>query len=284
MVGFRKSKCAKASTDGHPASMMRVMADEESDEREDRQRVSKQAAVDEALALYRSRPHAVLSTLSARFDGWPFASVVPYARDRQGRALIYVASIAQHTKNMVADPRISLFVNPDVPQGEDAQTYGRLTLMGRAEPVPPQSYDDAFARYLAALPQADKYKRTHDFGLWRVELMQARWIGGFGKIFWMGPELFAESPSQDPLVEAADGIVAHMNEDHGDALVTYCEAFYGVRPTGARMVGIDRFGFDVEAEDPQRRFRFSFPASIGPEEARGAIVALLKTARTKLGL
>ncbi len=268
------------STESRGRPKIPAMADEELDEREDRQQVTKQAAIDEALAMYRERPHAVLSTLSARYEGWPFASVVPYAKDREGRALIYVASIAQHTKNMIADPRVSLFVNPEVDEGEDAQNYGRLTLMARATPVPAGEKADAFARYLAALPVADKYKRTHDFGLWRLDLMQARWIGGFGKIFWMGPELFAEDPKQDPLRASAEGIISHMNADHAEALATYCEAFYGVKPQAARMVGIDRFGFDVEAE--ARRFRFDFPVPIGPDEARGAIVALLKTARAKL--
>ncbi len=258
------------------------MADESPDEIEANQQVPREAAEDEARAMYRRQPHAVLSTLSARFEGWPFASVVPYAPDAQGRPLIYIASIAQHTKNLKADPRCSLFVNPEVPQGDDAQTYGRLTVMARAQPVPEADREDAFARYLARLPVANKYEMTHDFSLWRLEPVQSRWIGGFGKIFWMPAEALQEDPSQDPLRESAEGIVQHMNEDHADAVRTYCEAFYQVVPKGARMVGIDRFGFDVQAEQPNQRFRFDFPEAIEASEARGAIVDMLKRARLKL--
>lgn len=248
---------------------------------EKNQLVPRAAATDEAVALYRARPHGVLGTLSARGDAWPFASVVPFSPDRWGRPVIYVASIAEHTRNLKADGRASLFLQPEVPAGVDAQTLPRLTLMGRFNPLPKQDETDAFARFVAALPVARDYERTHDFSLWRMTVEKARFIGGFGKIFWLEPDAFLVDPARDPLLPVAERVVSHMNEDHADALVTYCQAFYGLTPSEVKMIGVDQGGFDLEADG--RRLRFTFPAPVGPDTVRKAVVALLGDARARLG-
>jgi putative heme iron utilization protein len=244
------------------------------------QLVPRAEATQEAVALYRARPHGVLGTLSARAEQWPFASVVPYALDRLGRPVIYVASIAEHTRNLTADSRASLFLQPDVPPGVDAQTLPRLTLLGRLRPVPRQEEADAFARYVARLPTASSYEQTHDFSLWRMTVERARYIGGFGKIFWIEGAAFELDPAQDPLLAVAGRVVEHMNQDHADALVTYCQAFHRLSPARVEMLGVDQFGFDVDADG--RRLRFDFPVPVGPETVRGAVVELLKVARARL--
>ena len=52
----------------------------------------------------------VLSTISVDVEGYPFGSVTPYCMDRMSRPIIYISPIAQHTKNIVADSRVSLTV------------------------------------------------------------------------------------------------------------------------------------------------------------------------------
>jgi putative heme iron utilization protein len=52
-----------------------------------------------------------------------------------------------------------------------------------------------------------------------------------------------------PLPEAAvAAIVAHMNDDHADAVLAYVHRF-GSRPEAesARLVGVDETGMDIEA-------------------------------------
>ncbi len=72
-----------------------------------------------------------------------------------------------------------------------------------------------------------------------------------------------------------------MNGDHADALATYCRAA-GQDAAGARMVGVDAFGFDVETAAD--RLRFDFPDEVAtPDEVRRAVIALLKAARVQLG-
>lgn len=243
------------------------------------QLVPKARAAEEARALYRTRRHGVLSTASKKHEGWPFASVTPYGPDADGRPLLYIAGIAEHTRNLGFDPRCSLFVQPPIPEGTDAQTFSRLTLMGRAERVPAAEVDDAFARYVARLPDARGYTKAHDFGLWRIVPERARFIGGFGKIFWLDPQVFLAPMAQDPLREAAPGAIAHMNEDHVDAMELCCKSLYGVEAKGVRMVGLDQYGFDVVAEAPDRRFRFDFPEPATPDTLRMAVVEVVKAAR-----
>jgi putative heme iron utilization protein len=72
-----------------------------------------------------------------------------------------------------------------------------------------------------------------------------------------------------------------MNDDHGDALQTFCRAVKQ-DATGARMVSVDGLGFDVETAGD--RLRFDFPAEVTTaDQVRAAIIALLKQARARLG-
>jgi putative heme iron utilization protein len=64
----------------------------------------------DARRLLLAAKAGVLSTLSLDVPGFPFGSVVPYCLDRGGLPLILVADIAQHTRNLLADPRASLTV------------------------------------------------------------------------------------------------------------------------------------------------------------------------------
>lgn len=55
----------------------------------------------------------------------------------------------------------------------------------------------------------------------------------------------------DPIAAAAADIMRHVNEDHSDSLLDYLRAFTGVADaTDARMTGVDREGFDIEADTP----------------------------------
>ena len=72
----------------------------------------------------------MLSTHSQAMPGFPFGSVVPYCLDANGWPLILISRIAQHTKNLQADPRCSLLVAER--GAEDVQATGRLTLLAEA--------------------------------------------------------------------------------------------------------------------------------------------------------
>ncbi len=251
------------------------------EEREDQQSISKARALDDAHRLLHVARYGVLGTISKRIPGWPFSSIVPYAVDDHGHPIILIASIAQHTKNIAADDRVSLLVHDTAPDDEDVQAYGRLTLMGRAVVVD-DADADARARYLARVPDAAGYFKTHDFSFRRIVVEHARFIGGFGRIFWLAAEELALDPAADPLADGAKGIVDHMNDDHADALALYCRAFKGVTPDGVEMVGVDQWGFDVQCTEPDVRLRFDFDEPVTMETIRPTVVAMVQEARRRL--
>ena len=96
-----------------------------------------------------------------------------------------------------------------------------------------------------------------------------------------------QTAEADPLVPAAAGIIAHMNADHADAMVLYCKAFSkATEITSASMTSIDRYGFEMSVKTSAglRPIRLAFARPVStPEDARAALVAMLKDARSKLG-
>ena len=95
------------------------------------------------------------------------------------------------------------------------------------------------------------------------------------------------TPQNHPLAPHAAGAIAHMNADHADAMVLYCKAFSKATDvTEATMTGLDRYGFEMSAKTPEgpRPVRVAFAGPIEtPGEARAALVAMVKDARSKLG-
>jgi putative heme iron utilization protein len=226
----------------------------------------------EARRFTRSQHSGVLSTISRRVEGFPFGSVAPFILDHGGRPVILISTLAEHTKNIDADPRVSLIVQP---YSTDMQVTGRVTLLGRAEKLAGKS--ELGPRYLRFHPQAAEYFAMHDFGFYRIEPVRVRWIGGFGRIHWVEPEEYLLPPT--PLAEEEDGILAHMNADHGDNLRAYCRHTHGADTSSAEMVGIDPDGFDIRADGSLLRFGFDTPIA-DAQAARRALVTLARAARS----
>lgn len=226
---------------------------------------------EEARRFTRGQQNGVLSTISQRLDGHPFGSVAPFILDHNGRPVILISDIAEHTKNIVADPRVSLIVQPYSP---DMQVAGRVTLIGKA-----QRLADKHAlgpRYLRFHPQAENYFAMHDFQFYRIEPLKIRYIGGFGRIHWIEPQAYL-CPDY-PLAEQEDAIIEHMNADHADALVAYCQHVHAVDTATATMLGIDPDGFDLRSEAGTLRFTFETRIH-DAQTARQALVALAQAAR-----
>jgi len=227
---------------------------------------------DEARRFTRGQTSGVLSTISKRLDGFPFGSVAPFILDHAGRPVILISDIAEHTKNIDADPRVSLIVQP---YSSDMQVTGRVTVIGRAEKL--EEKDSLGPRYLRYFPQAAGYFAMHDFHFYRIEPIRIRWIGGFGHIFWVDPKPYLADTGT--LAEAEQGILDHMNADHAGMLRDCCRHVHGIETQSAEMIGIDPDGFDVRAEKQQLRFAFESSVTAA-EEARTALVALAKQCRS----
>lgn len=226
------------------------------------------SAASEARRFLHSTHNGVLSTHSSRFEGYPFGSIAPFVLDHDGHPLILISTLAEHTKNIRMNPRVSLIAfDPTAP---DMQAGGRLTLLGDAV-MTDQQDGELRARYLRYFPLAEQYFDMHDFLFHRIEIRQARHIGGFGKIHWIpAAEL---RPPANQLAQQESGILAHMNADHADSLIAYCRHVHGITPQQAIMAGMDSDGFDLRADGRLLRFDFDTPVTCA-QQARAALVAL----------
>lgn len=91
----------------------------------------------------------------------------------------------------------------------------------------------------------------------------------------------------DSVSEGAVRAIAHLNDDHADALLDMARALGG-RPdaTAARCLDADRTGLDLLATTPEGEadVRVDYDEPIeGPEGLRKATVKLAHSARAKLG-
>ncbi|MBS1812902.1 MAG: pyridoxamine 5'-phosphate oxidase family protein [Acidobacteria bacterium] len=133
--------------------------------------------------LVEQEKQGVLSTLSRKYAGWPFGSITPYAISAAGDPLIFVSSLAEHTRNLLNDPRVSLFIQ-DTSTQANPQANARATLLALAKPVPEAEQADAAQRYLTRFPEAQQNFQLGDFLLVKIEVQHVRYIGGFGEMFW----------------------------------------------------------------------------------------------------
>ncbi|ACT47651.1 HugZ family protein [Methylotenera mobilis] len=231
----------------------------------------------EARQFLRSTRTAILSTHSVKFAGFPFGSVAPFVLDHQCQPIILISTIAEHTKNIAANPKVSLLVFAGA---EDLQANARLTLLGNAHIIDKNEDTDLRARYLRYLPQASSYFDMHDFAFSRIQIETCRYIAGFGKMGWLsGNDLMTEMPVDNVLAAQEAHILDHMNTDHADSLIAYCRHVHGVEATQASMLGIDCDGFDVAAtvNNQSMTLRFVFATPIhDAQSARAALVSLSK--------
>jgi len=225
------------------------------------------SAIDRAAReLFLGRTYGVLSTISVDVPGYPFGSLTPYCVDRKGRPIIYTSFIAQHTKNFLADPKVSLTVIEAANDSSDVQAHGRVTCVGNIQQIDPAE-GDASGRYFRYFPSARQYQGTHDFAFFRLNLVSVRFIGGFGQIHWVNTDDFALKNPFSAIDESR--ILDHMNHDHANAL----KGFAGGKQ--AFMAGIDAEGFDMLTADGKIRMPFDAPIHT-MEEARQALVALAR--------
>ena len=222
----------------------------------------------------------MLATVSRRHPGHPFASVMPYALDEVGRPLFLISTMAMHTQNLETDPRASLLVTQPGWTG-DPLAAGRLTLMGDVRRVPAADVTVARDRYLARHERARYWVDFEDFALWRLEIADLYFVGGFAAMDWVTAGDYTTA-RPDPLADAAEDILEHMNRDHADALVEYARHFAGERAEEATMVTVDRLGFKLRLRTGERMssVRIAFPHAVTtPEQTRTSLIAMLREAR-----
>lgn len=212
----------------------------------------------EARKLLLSEYQAILSTHSVDVAGYPFGSVVPYCLNQQGKPIILISSIAQHTKNILSNPKVSLIATEG--DADDLQTVGRITYIADAEKLNVDD-KDSIERYYNYFPQSRDYHQIHDFDFYQLEPIRIRFIGGFGQIYWLEKEeILLENPFS---FEEEKSMIDHMNADHDEAIKHYCELHeitYSDKNHPV-MAGIDSEGFNILCGARLHRIDFDEPVT-----------------------
>lgn len=219
----------------------------------------KEQAAADARQLLLEHTDGVLCTLSDEPEGCPFGSVMPFCLDRAGNPIMYIADIAEHTRNVQRHPLASLLVFDR--RSDDLQKHARITLMCRVEPLGADVEDvDARERYFRIFPESRSYESTHDFEFFRLVPQRLRYIGGFGKIHWFRP---AEVLPVNPFDARQElGILAHVNADHADILPRYlAHVLHDWQPPEPpSLVAVDALGMHLRSGDRVVRVPFPSPA------------------------
>jgi putative heme iron utilization protein len=228
-----------------------------------------------ARRLIRSGAHGALGTL---MEGTPYVSLVALACDFDASPLLLLSDLAQHTRNLLANARVSLLFEATAGYA-DPLAGPRLTVIGRAERC---DEPRAIARFTARHPSSAQYAEFGDFNLYRVVVEQGHLVAGFGRISWVDTAELQFGGDASALAAAETDIVAHMNQDHADALDVYAERLLQLTGAGWRMTGIDPEGLDLRRNGEIARLDFELPV-LTPAAARRILVALAETARQSAG-
>lgn len=226
-----------------------------------------------------------LATIAREPAGFPYASLVTVAFDRAGRPLLLLSRMAEHTQNLEHREDASLLLTEPTERHAQPLALGRVTLLGPCRPVPEADREGVRSAFLAVQPDASYYVDFKDFGFYRLEPIALRYIGGFGRMSWVtAADYLAAEP--DPLAASAAEILAHMNQDHGKAVLAIAQALAGLTTaTEATMTAVDRYGFELAAKTPAgpKAGRIGFEAPVvTTDEVRKALISLVGTARAKL--
>jgi putative heme iron utilization protein len=223
--------------------------------------------------LWAGRFQGVISTQSQAEPGYPFGSLVPYCLDRAGRPVFLFSHLAQHAKNLAADPRCALTLAEPVPG--DIQQGQRLTCIGECRPLDP-SEADSLERYLRYFPDGRIYAERLNFRPYRLEPRRFHYNGGFAAARWLGCERVLRSNPLDGEAEAslADALIRNQGPQLA-ALLPAPEGAPAGPSTRQRIAGIDPWGLDLGWGDRLRRV--PFPEAMTDARAIAAYVAGLGT-------
>ncbi len=226
--------------------------------------------------LREARSGALASLMPGSGD--PYCSLVNVATAFDGSPLLLISRLAIHTKNVIADPRVSLMLD-ERKEGDPLQG-ARVMLMGRA--VVTTDENDR-RRYLARQPEAAMFAGFADFAFYRIEISAAHLVAGFGRIVDLKPqEILTDPTGADDLLAAEERASAHMNEDHADACRLYATRLYGAPDGDWRCAGFDPEG--LELQNGRVAVRVPFPQRInGAGPLRAVLVQMAQAARDNAG-
>jgi putative heme iron utilization protein len=209
-------------------------------------------AVEDACRLWYGRFNGVISTQSLAVPGYPFGSVVPLCLDQTGRPLLLLSHLAQHSRNLTADPRcaLTLFERPagDIQQGR------RLTCVADCHAY---ADADALARYCRHFPNGRVYAEQLGFRLYRLEPLRFHYNGGFATARWLGTERLLAAPPFSVADEQA--LLRRLRADRAERLADLLDEGRSHGGGPPDLVALDRWGLTLRDGDSLRRLQAAQP-------------------------
>jgi heme iron utilization protein len=226
-----------------------------------------------AKKLLREGRSGALATLMPG-SGDPYCSLVNVATASDGAPLLLISRLAVHTKNILADPRVSLMI--DERKVGDPLQGARVMLMGTAAPTEDPR---ARRRYLDRQPEAEMFADFGDFAFYQVTLKAAHLVAGFGRIVDLKPrDILTETGDAAELLAAEPAILAHMNSNNGDAARLYATKLFGAPDGEWRCVGCDPEGLELQLD--RTALRLPFPQRVrAPDALRELLKQMAEEAR-----
>ena len=226
-----------------------------------------------AKKLLREGRSGALATLMAG-KGDPYCSLVNVATETSGAPLMLLSTLAIHTKNLLADSRISLML--DERKAGDPLQGARVMLMGTASRTESSS---ARTAYLLRQTEAEQFVNFADFMFFKMDVLRVHLVAGFGRIVDLAPQdILTDIADAQALIDAQGEAIAHMNADHAEACRLYATKLLGAPDGDWRCVGIDPEG--IELQNGRTALRLFFPQRVtGPGPLRAVLKQLAEQAR-----
>ncbi|HEY1299795.1 MAG TPA: DUF2470 domain-containing protein [Stellaceae bacterium] len=219
-----------------------------------------------ARRLMRSCARAALAT---SFGGAPYVSLVLVAAAMDATPLLLLSNLAQHSRNVVFDPRVSLLFDGTAGH-DDPLTGPRLSLIGYAAAV---ADPRLLGRFVRRHPTSAVYSGFADFRLYRVMPERGHLVAGFGRIEWIEGDGLRFGGEGSVLAAAEAALVAEMNKEHAEVTAALARRLSGHSGDGWRLTGLDPEGVDLRRGGEVARLDFVSPAA-SPEAARRSLFAL----------
>jgi putative heme iron utilization protein len=225
----------------------------------------------EAKRLLRVGRVGALATLD-RASGGPLTTLVSVGSAHDGAPLLLLSTLAQHTKNLAADPRASLLLASPPGRG-DPLNRPRLTLSGAiaADPAPA-----ARARFLARNPKAKLYASFADFSVFKMAIASVHFNGGFARAAALSPtDILTDLGDAEALIAAERVLLEEINARGAAFLARLAGADRADRAPHWRAIGLDPDGLDIAAGARAARINFEAPSQ-SPEAWRETLAAYFR--------
>jgi len=128
-------------------------------------------------ALLQSTQIAFLSTMGKKS---PETSMCPYAV-LNSDIVLHLSGLAQHSKNIQTHQQVGLMICTPETKASSPLALPRISFTGTIKQVEESEQEPCQEAYLNHIPDAQPLFAFPDFKIYRIQVAEIKWVGGFGK-------------------------------------------------------------------------------------------------------